>query len=107
MKASLFMAACKSKTQEDLLKHKHYKNVLTSSVRLAKKLYFSRRINECKGNLRKVRTVINEAISRKKLKQSSPSLYRKADGSLAKSLASAFNSYFTTVPSVLIPPRVE
>ena len=106
MKASLFKAACKSRTQEDLLKYKHYKNVLTSSVHLAKKLYFSRRINECKGNLRKVWTVINEALSRKKLEQSSPCLYRNADGSVVdkKSLASAFNSYFTTLPSVLIPP---
>ena len=65
MKASLFKGACKSKTQDDLLKYKHYKNMLTSSVRLAKKLYFSRRINECKGNLRKVWTVINEALSQK------------------------------------------
>ena len=32
MEASLFKAACKSKTQDDHLKHKHYKNVLASSV---------------------------------------------------------------------------
>ena len=45
-------------------------------------------------------------LSRKNLKHSSPCLYRKADGSVVdkKSLASAFNSYFTTLPSVLIPP---
>ena len=41
MKASLSKAACKSKTQEDLLKYKHYKNVLTSSVRLAKSCIFA------------------------------------------------------------------
>ena len=106
MKASLFKAACKSKTQDDLLKYKLYKNVLTSSVRAAKKLYFSRRIDECKGNLRKVWTVVNEALSRKKLKQSPPCRYRKADGSFVdkNSSASAFNSYFTSLPSVPNPP---
>ena len=40
MKASLFKVACKSKIQDDLLKYKHYKNVLTSSVRAAKKAVF-------------------------------------------------------------------
>ena len=56
--------------------------------------------------MHKVWTVINEALSRKKLKHSSPCLYRNADGSVVdkKSSASAFNSYFTTLPSVLIPP---
>ena len=58
-----------------------------------------------RGILRKVWTVINEALSRKKHKHSSPCFYRNADGSVVdkKSSASAFNSYFTTLPSVLIP----
>ena len=50
---------------------------------------------------------LNEALSRKKLKQSSPYLYMKADGSSVdkKSSESAINSYFTTLPSVPIPPQ--
>jgi len=40
VKASLFKAAYKSKRQDDLLKYKHYKNVLTSAVHAAKKTAF-------------------------------------------------------------------
>ena len=107
MKASLFKSACKSKTQEDLTKYKHYKNVLTSSIRTSKKLYFSRRVIECKGNFRKIWTVVNGALSRRKSKQSSPCLYRWADGSILgkKTLESALNSYYTTIRSVVIPPQ--
>ena len=84
--------------------------MLTSSVRAAKKLYFSHRINECKGTLCKVWTVnevVVTVVPAKKFKQSSPRLYEKADGSIGdkKSFASAFNLYFVTLPSVLIPSQ--
>ena len=82
MNPSFFKTACKSKTQDDILKIKHNRNMLTPSVRAAKKLYFSCRINECKGNQLKVWTLVNKGLSRKKLKQSSKCLYRKADGSI-------------------------
>ena len=73
----------------------------------SKNLYFSHQINDCKGNLCTAQTAVNEALFCKELKQSSPCLYRKNDGPIVdnKSLASAFNSYFTTLPSLLIPPQ--
>ena len=60
-----------------------------------------------RGTARKVWNVVNEAISRKKLKQSPPCHYRNADGSIVdkNSSANAFNSYFTTLPSVPIQPK--
>ena len=68
---------------------------------------FSRRIIECKGNFRKVWTVVNGALSRKRSKQSSLCLYERAYRSIVgkKSLKSALNSYYTTIPSVVIPPQ--
>jgi len=103
-KASLFRIACKSKCPDDLAKYKSFKNILTSVIRIAKNMYFANRIDECKVNLRKVCSVINEVLPRRK-SQRSPSQYKNSGTSAInnESAASEFNTYFTTLPSVDIP----
>ena len=104
-KSELFKLACKSLDPDDLSKYKHYKNVLTSTIRLAKKNYFLLKIQECKGNLQKVWSVVNEALSRRKQSKKQPTAFKNADSSTIEKAAvpSAFNSYFTTLPTVKTP----
>ena len=48
------------------LKCKKYKNKLTQSLRLAKRLHYDTKLEECKSNMKSTWSFLNEVINRKK-----------------------------------------
>ena len=47
-------------------KYKLYKNRLTSILRKCEQQYYQYKLNECKNNMRKTRSILNDVTNRKK-----------------------------------------
>ena len=76
-----------------------YKNKLTHSLRVAKRLYYEKQIEKLKSNVKATWKVLNEILNRNKGKRGLPSIFR-ADSreiSNAKEIANFFCKYFTNI----------
>ena len=56
--------------------YKCYKNKLTHSLRLAKRLYYGQQIEKLKANVKPTWKVLNEILNRNKGKRGLPSIFR-------------------------------
>ena len=48
--------------------YKKYRNKLISSLRAAKRIYYAKKLEECKSNMKSTSTILNEVINNKKVK---------------------------------------
>ena len=84
--------------QSELL-YKTYKNKLNHSLRLSKRLYYEKKLENCKSNNRKIWKVLNEIINKKNNKSVQSSIF-KVDGleiSDPTDIANRFCNYFTNI----------
>jgi len=96
--------AASSRTPENLLKYKTYRNVYNRLLRAAKKLYFEDRLAKCQSNAKTTWQTIKQAINMKPKKNHESIVNinfgdRKiTDG---KTIAQVFNEYFATAPHLI------
>ena len=79
--------------------YKSYKNKLTHSLRVAKRLYSEKQIERLKSNVKAKRKVLNEILNRNKGKRALPSVFRVDSHEIAdsKKIANLFCKYFTNI----------
>ena len=79
--------------------YKSYKNKLTHSLRVAKRLYYEKQIEKLKSNVKATWKVLNEILNRNKGKRGLPSVFRADSHEISdpKEIANFFCKYFTNI----------
>ena len=79
--------------------YKSYKNKLTHSLRVAKRLYYEKQIEKLKSNVKATWKVLNEILNRNKGKRGLPSVFRADSHEISdpKEIANLFCKYFTNI----------
>ena len=88
--------------------YKKYRNKLTSSLRAAKRIYYAKKLEACKSNMKSTWTILNEIIN-KKSKSNLPTTFNVDDKEIPNptQMADHFCAYFTNIGPNLansIPP---
>ena len=84
------------KTSNDIA-YKSYKNKLTHSLRVAKRLYYEKQIEKLKSNVNATWKVRNEILNRNKGKRGLPSLFRAGSREISDPKEIANLSFFTNI----------
>ena len=79
--------------------YKCYKNRLNHTLRLAKRLYYGKNIEEAKSNIKSTWRILNEVLNNKSKKQNLPSLFRSGNEELSDpiKIAEQFCNYFSNI----------
>ena len=80
-------------------KYKTYKNKLNHSLRIAKRLYYDKRLNESKFNMRATWRLLNEVLNSKKLRPKPNSVFKVGDQEIPDpmEIANRFCQYFSNI----------
>ena len=80
-------------------RYKCYKNKLNHVLRNAKRLYYEKKIEESKSNVKSTWRLLNEVLNRRKGKQKLPSIFKLGDQELPdpNEIAEHFCEYFTNI----------
>ena len=80
-------------------KYKTYKNKLNHSLRIAKRLYYDKRLNESKFNMRATWRLLNEVLNNKKLRPKPNSVFKVGDQEISDpmEIANRFCQYFSNI----------
>lgn len=81
-------------TLEREMTHRRYKNKLNHSIRIAKSLYYSKKLECVKLNTKATWWVLNEIINKKKSKTKFASSFKASD---SREIANRFCNYFTNI----------
>ena len=89
--------------------YKKYRNKLISCLRAAKRIYYAKKLEECKSNMKSTWTILNEVINNKKSKSNLPTTFNVDDKEISypTQIADHFCAYFTNIGPNLansIPP---
>ena len=89
--------------------YKKYRNKLTCSFRAAKRIYYAKKLEECKSNMKSTWIILNEVINNKKSKSNLQTTFNVDDKEISDptQIADHFCAYFTNIRSNLansIPP---
>ena len=84
----MYKKMIKNKSFTKINYYKKYKNILTSLLRLSKKLYYSNKINNNKNNIKYTWSIINNLIN--------PNLGKKDNNSNSPN-ANEFNTFFSNI----------
>ena len=79
--------------------YKSYKNKLTLSLRVAKRLYYNKKLDEYKSNPKSTWKLLNNLINRKKIKCKLPSFFKSNEEEIFNPthIANRFCEYFTNI----------
>ena len=79
--------------------YKSYRNKLTHSLRVAKRLYYEKQIEKLKSNVKATWKVLNEILNRNKGKRGLPSIFRADSREIfsPKEIANFLCKYFTNI----------
>ena len=79
--------------------YKSYKNKLTHSLRVAKRLYYKKKLNEYKSNATSTWKLLNDLINKKKIKCKLPSIFTSNEEEIFNPthIANCFCEYFTNI----------
>ena len=94
----LYKRALKSKCSKQLDKYKKYRNILTSLIRLSRRLYYSNKLEENKQSSTLLWSTVNDIIGEKQVKHTDT--FTIIDGQQLSDpaiISSTFNSYFTNI----------
>lgn len=99
VKNKLYKRFIKNPTETNEKNYKVYRNKFNKIKRNAKKMYYSNKLNELKGNLRHTWKLINEIINKTKSRSELPSNFLKEDNLISDPLeiANYFNEYFVNI----------
>lgn len=84
--------------QKELI-YKTYKNKLNHSLRIAKRLYYDKKLNESKSNMRATWCLLNEVLNNKKLRLKPNSVFKVDDQDISDpmEIANRFCYYFSNI----------
>ena len=79
--------------------YKSYKNKLTHSLRVAKRLYYNKKLDEYKSNAKSTWKLLNDLINKKKIKCKLPSTFKSNEEEICNPthIANRFCEYFTNI----------
>ena len=79
--------------------YKSYKNKLTHSLRVAKRLYYNKKLDEYKSNTKSTWKLLNDLINKKKIKCKLPSIFKSNEEGICNPthIANRFCEYFTNI----------
>ena len=79
--------------------YKSYKNKLTHSLRIAKHLYYNKKLDEYKSNAKSTWKLLNELINKKEMKCNLPSIFKSNEEDIFNPthIANRFCEYFTNI----------
>lgn len=79
--------------------YKKYKNKLTHSLRIAKRLYYEKKLEDYKSNAKSTWRLLNEVINTKKSKKNFPTTFNINDREISNpsQIANHFCDYFTNI----------
>ena len=79
--------------------YKSYKNKLTHSLRVAKRLYYNKKLYEYKSNAKSTWKLLNHLINKKKSKCKLPSFFKSNEEEIFNPthIANRFCEYFTNI----------
>ena len=108
-KLSLYNEYLSSRDINKFTEYKHYRNVYNSVLRLAKKLYYEKKVNDNKSNVKNLWKTLNQAIERDTSKSSVISNITINGTTITESdiIANEFNTFFSQVAGKIkseIPP---
>ena len=80
-------------------KYKKYKNKLNHSLRIAKRLYYDKKVSESKSNIRATWRLLNEVLNSKKLRPKPNSVFKVDDQDISDpmEIANRFCNYFSNI----------
>ena len=80
-------------------KYKTYKNKLNHSLRIAKRSYYDKKLNESKSNMRATWRLLNELLNSKKLRPKPNSVFKNDDQEISDpmEIANRFCYYFSNI----------
>ena len=80
-------------------RYKKYKNKLTHSLRIAKRLYYEEKLESTKSNIKRTWKILNEILNRKTKPVKLPSVFKydNRETSNADEIANGFCEYFTNI----------
>ena len=108
-KLSLYNEYLSSRDINKFTEYKQYRNVYNSVIRLAKKLYYEKKVNDNKSNVKNLWKTLNQAIERDTSKSSVISNITINGTTITESdiIANEFNTFFSQVAGKIkseIPP---
>ena len=79
--------------------YKSYENKLTHSLRVAKRLYYNKKLDEYKSNAKSTWKLLNDLINKKKIKGKLPSIFKSNEEEICNPThtANRFCEYFTNI----------
>uniref|UniRef100_A0A672FVC1 Reverse transcriptase domain-containing protein n=1 Tax=Salarias fasciatus TaxID=181472 RepID=A0A672FVC1_SALFA len=98
-KNNLYKLFIKSKTKEAEQKYKLYKNKLTDVIRTSKQLYYRKKLNESKSNIKETWNVLNGLIKSGSSKSTYPDYFIDKNGGNHNmiNIVNSFNNFFVNV----------
>ena len=80
-------------------KYKTYNNKLNHSLRIAKRLYYDKKLNESKSNMRATWCLLNEVLNSKKLRPKPNSVFKVGDQEISDpmEIANRLCHYFSNI----------
>ena len=85
--------------QKEVIYKTYFKNKLNHSLRIAKRLYYDKKLNESKSDMRASQRVPYEVLNNKKLRPKPNSLFKVADQEISDpmEIANRFYYYFSNI----------
>ena len=98
-KNKLYKRYLSNPSPQKKLIYKTYKNKLNHSLRIAKRLYYDKKLNESKSNMRATWRLLNEVLNNKKLRPKPNSVFKVDDQEISHpmEIANRFCCYFSNI----------
>ena len=88
--------------QKELI-YKTYKNKLNHSLRIAKRLYYDKKLNESKSNIRATWSLLNEVLNNKKLRPKPNSVFKVDDQEISDPMEIANRFCYSVILDQTLP----
>lgn len=103
-KNNMYLAFLKNRTELTEIRYKNYKNKLTKLLRLEKKKYYRKKLDDCKTNIRATWKTLNSIIGKRKSDTTYLNKFHVGDNIVVlenKEIANHFNNFFVDIGTKL------
>ena len=96
-RTKLYKKALKTKSEIEMCRYKKYRNILTSVIRLSRKLHYSDILNRNKGRTSMLWSTVNDIIGKKQTNNPNTFTIEEQQINDPVKISNEFNSYFTKI----------
>ena len=89
--------------QKEVIYKTYFKNKLNHSLRIAKRLYYNKKLNESKSDMRATWRVLNEVLNNKKLRPKPNSLFKVDDQEISDPMEIANRFCYSVILDQTLP----